>query len=114
MAALTTAQNLHEIRQASHRSEFVRYIEERTLDIDVLHVRVHLTLADTFINAFYNIETGKTAFALIQQGQRTYGVDNAKIGWHCHPFHAPEQHINCAPMTFVEFLEEVERYLDAN
>lgn len=110
MASLTTNQLLYEVHRVSHRSALVRYVEERVLDIDVLHVRVHLILADTFINAFFNIATNKTAFALIQAGKRIYGADNAKTGWHYHPFIDPEQHIGCPPMTFTEFLREVEAH----
>lgn len=92
MAALTTTQLLYEVHRASQQSSLVRYVEERVLDIDVLHVRVHLSLTDTFINAFFNTTTNKTAFALIQAGKRIYGADNAKMGWHYHPFANPEQH----------------------
>lgn len=110
MAALTTTQLLYEVHRASQQSRLVHYVEERVLDIDVLHVRVHLTVEDTFVNAFFNTTTNKTAFALIQTGKRIYGADNAKMGWHYHPFTNPEQHINCPPMTFAEFLKEVEAH----
>jgi len=32
------------------------------------------------------------------------------MGWHYHPFTDPDQHIVCAPVTFAEFLREVEMY----
>lgn len=110
MAAITTTQLFYEVRRACHHSSLVRHIEERILDVDILHVRVHLTLSETFINAFYNLATDKTAFALIQTGRRIYGVDNAKVGWHYHPFADPSQHIVCSQMTFAEFLQEVEKH----
>ena len=111
MAALTTTQLLYEIRRACRRSSLVHHMEERIVDIDILHVRVHLTLSETFINAFYNLATDKTAFALVQTGRRIYGVDNATVGWHYHPFADPSQHITCPQMAFAEFLQEVERHL---
>ncbi len=110
MAAVTTTQLLLELRNACLHSVLVRQIEERILDIDVLHVRVYLMTSETFINVFYNLATDKAAFALLQDGHRIYGVDNAKIGWHCHPFADPKQHIACPPVTFGEFLQEVELY----
>lgn len=110
MASVTTTQLLYEVHSVSHRSPLVRYVEERVLDIDVLHVRIHLLLADTFINAFFNVTTDKIAFALIQAGKRIYGADNAKMGWHYHPFADPELHIPCLPITFTEFLREVETH----
>ena len=109
MAAITTTQLLYEVRSACHRSALIRHIEERILDIDVLHARAYLSLPGTFINAFYNLATDKTAFALIQAGRRVYGVDNAKIGWHYHPFADPDQHIVCPQMTFADFLHELEK-----
>jgi len=110
MAALTTPQLLSEIRHACLGSSLVQYVEDRIVDIDILHVRVHLILAETFINAFYNVATDKAAFALIRAGQRIYGADNAKVGWHYHPFADPNQHIICPPMNFSEFLHAVEEH----
>lgn len=113
MAALTTGQLLYELRQACERSPLVSYIEERVMDDDTLSVRVHLTNSESFINVFYNVTTGKAAFALMRGGQRLYGVDNAKMGWHKHPFDDPARHVPCAPVRFEEFLADVEVYFPA-
>lgn len=110
MAAVTTGQLLHELRQACSRSSLVSHIEERLIDADILSVRVYLTVAHTFVNAFYNVTTGKTAFALVREGQRLYGVDNAKMGWHRHPFDDPTRHVPCTPTSFVDFLAKVEAH----
>lgn len=110
MAAVTTGQLLHELRQACRRSSLVSHIEECLMDADILSVRVHLTIAHVFINVFYNVTTDKTAFALVREGQRIYGVDNAKMGWHRHPFDDPTRHVPCAPIRFAEFLAEVEAH----
>ena len=112
MAAITTAQLLYELRHACHHSSLVRIIEERILDIEVLHVRIHLTIAETFINVFYNLETDKTAFTLVQTGQRIYGMDNAKMGWHRHPFEDPNLHEPCSQESFAEFLQGVEKFFE--
>ena len=113
MAAITTSHLLSELRHACRHAALVHYIEECIVDIDVLHVKIHLTTPETFINVFYNLDTDKTAFALIQTNQRIYGVDNAKIGWHEHPFANPRQHTACSPITFAAFLQAVEKHLDA-
>ncbi|MCD4739465.1 MAG: hypothetical protein K8R89_09455 [Anaerolineae bacterium] len=110
MAAVTTSQLLHELRQACNQSSPVSHIEERLIDADILSVRVHLTIAHIFINAFYNVTTGKTAFALVRENQRLYGVDNAKMDWHRHPFDDPTRHVPCAPIRFTDFLTEVEAH----
>jgi len=54
----------------------------------------------------------KLHLLLIQENKRIYGADNAKIGWHYHPFADPRQHINCESMTFAAFLQAVEDYFD--
>ncbi len=113
MAAVTTEQLLRELREVCSGSRLVGRTEERVVDPDVLSVRIHLTLPDTFINVFYNVATEKTAFALIQAGRRLYGVDNAKMGWHQHPFEDPEQHESCQPIDFAEFLAQVEAHYPA-
>ncbi len=111
MAALTTSYLLSELRQACRNIELVHYIEECLVDVDVLHVKVHLTTPATFINVFFNLDTDKTAFALIQTNQRIYGMDNAKIGWHEHPFDNPRLHNACSPVTFTAFLQAVQKHL---
>jgi hypothetical protein len=108
VAAVTTTQLLHELQQACDRSPLVSHIEERLVDADILSVRVHLTVTNTFINVFYNVTTDKAAFALVKGERRLYGVDNAKMGWHRHPFDDPDQHVPCAPVRFEEFLAAVE------
>jgi hypothetical protein len=110
VAAVTTRQLLYELQQACDRSPLVSYIEERVVDADILSVRVHLTVAHTFINVFYNVTTDKAAFALVKGERRLYGVDNAKMGWHRHPFHDPDQHVPCAPVRFEDFLADAETY----
>ena len=62
-----------------------------------------------FIDAFYNEQTGTTAYALIRQGQRAFGADNTG-GWHIHPFDDPERHDPLpGEMSFAEFVAEIER-----
>jgi hypothetical protein len=63
-----------------------------------------------FVDAFFNEQTGTTAFALIRQGMRVFGADNTG-GWHIHPFEDPSRHDPLAdPMTFGEFVAHIERH----
>jgi hypothetical protein len=110
MAAVTADQLLMALRQAGYRSDLVDRVETLAIDADTLSVRVYLTRAETFINVFYNITTDKTAFALVESGQRVYGVDNARKGWHEHPFGDPARHVACVPMQFEGFLTQVEAH----
>jgi hypothetical protein len=51
---------------------------------------------------------------LILNQRRIYGKDNAKVGWHVHPWDDPDAHLPCAPISFEAFLSEVqsERFAD--
>ncbi len=70
-------------------------------------IRVPLTFGG-FIDAFFNQETGTTAFALIRDDKRIFGADNTG-GWHLHPFENPEEHRALAnAMTFADFVQAVE------
>ncbi len=61
-----------------------------------------------FVDAFFNEQTGTTAFALIRRGVRVFGADNTG-GWHVHPFDDPTRHDPLAdPMTFGEFVAYIE------
>ena len=113
MAAIgkTTAQLLYELREACYASAIVSHIEELLVDLDVLKVRVYLTINELFISVFYNVTTGKAAYALLKQNLRIYGIDNAKMGWHIHPFWAPDQHHAISnPVPFTAFLSAVEKH----
>jgi len=110
MASVTTGQLLYELQQVCYHSPLVDYVEEQMIDVDILKVRVHLTVARTFISVFYNLTTDKTAFALVKENRRIYGTDNAKMGWHKHPFDDPNQHVPCAPVRFETFLTRVENH----
>jgi len=107
VARVTPYALLNLIVNVCTQSPIVAAYAVRTVDLDVLSLRVHL-IDDSFIEVFYNDATSKTAFALIVNQQRIYGKDNAKIGWHVHPLASPLDHVPCNPVTFEEFLAEVE------
>jgi hypothetical protein len=108
MAGLSTAVLLEALIAACDSSPLVTAYAVQEMDEDTLSVRVYLQ-DGAFIQAFYNVATGKVSFALVKE-QRLYGKDNAKMGWHVHPFDHPAAHVNCAPVDFATFLHEVENY----
>lgn len=57
-------------------------------------VRIHIA-ASFFIDVFYAFRTQKVSFAVVQKGDRIFGIDNLH-GWHNHPFDKPEDHIQIA------------------
>ena len=107
LANLTPHDLLARIVAACTQSSAVTAYTVRILDIDVLSLRVYL-VDNSFIEVFCNVTTGKAAFALIVGDRRVYGKDNAKMGWHMHPFDDPNAHRPCAPVSFEAFLSEVE------
>jgi hypothetical protein len=81
----------------------------RRLTSTSINLRINVTMGG-FIDAFYNAHTGTVAFAWVHRGQRAFGADNTG-GWHFHPFEDPEYHKALSePMTFADFVAELERY----
>jgi len=83
--------------------------------LGVTWIRIRAILVDSsFIEAFFNEATNKTAYALVKGNKRIFGADNTH-GWHWHPFAAPDTHIPAPePISFIQFLQEVESHLQAN
>ena len=80
----------------------------KSLTSTSVKLRIEITLGG-FIDAFYNEQTGTTAYALIWQGERVFGIDNTG-GWHVHPFEDPARHDPLpGPLPFGEFVEQIER-----
>jgi len=78
----------------------------------VTWIQIRASPTDTsFVEVFFNEATGKTAYAWIKGGQRILGADNTR-NWHWHPFTSTDTHVPVGqPISFAEFLREVERHL---
>lgn len=63
-------------------------------------------IPDMFLAVYFNVLTGNTSYALIQQGQRIAGYDNHRF-WHVHPAGASDQHIPCNEPTPGEAISEL-------
>ncbi|MCB0123985.1 MAG: hypothetical protein KDE58_17140 [Caldilineaceae bacterium] len=75
------------------------------LSATAIKLRIQTAVGE-YIDAFYNVQTGTTAYALIDGGQRIFGADNTG-GWHQHPFHDPTRHDPLSSaVTFVEQIEQ--------
>ena len=101
------------VQEVCHHAALVLSYDVQILDDLVVKMRVTLVEAG-FIDVFYNADSGKCAYALIREGNRVFGADNAFIGWHIHPFDAPEQHVISAEVSFAEFLRAVEERVGQN
>ena len=80
--------------------------------IGITWVRIRAYLIDgSFLEAFHNEATGKTSFALVLDGRRIFGADNAG-GWHWHPFNTPDEHQPTEKQVdFQSFFRRVEEQL---
>lgn len=90
--------------QAADTSSLCEIPTVHSLTPTFISVRVPMTFGG-FVDAFCNERTGTTAFALIQEDKRVFGVDNTG-GWH-----HPERHQALSgEMSFGEFIAMLERH----
>lgn len=92
---------LQQVQQAARNYSWVAQIETRS-EGQVARARLRVRRG-AFVDIYR--ETGSVSFAYIEGGQRRFGVNNMKIGWHIHPFDNPEEHRPSLPLTVREFLE---------
>lgn len=105
---MTLAEFERQIFAVAMRSAICDIPAVRRLTSTSISLRVSIA-SGGFIDAFYNEQTDTTAFAFIPESQRLYGADNTG-GWHVHPFADPARHDPLAePMSFAEFVDEVEQ-----
>ena len=83
--------------------EFVEKVDFQT-EVFVLKGRVILK-KHRFLQVYFNELTGTTAFALIEQEKRIWGIDCDNMReWHLHPLDNSEGHRNIAPMDIEEIV----------
>jgi hypothetical protein len=96
-----------QVAEACAASPIVAGISVVNAGLTWITLRAHL-MDGTFVDAFFNEATGRTAFALIADDKRIFGADNTDR-WHWHPFAAPESHVPASgPIAFQDFLKEIE------
>lgn len=65
-----------------------------------------------FLRFYFNEFTSTTAFALIENRQRIWGVDyDNRRGWHLHPVDDPTKHVDTSPLSIAEIIELLEKIL---
>jgi hypothetical protein len=68
---------------------------------------------DLFVRCFFNQPTQTIAFALIEEGQRIWGIDrDNQRGWHLHPIDNPKDHIVIDPLSVSEIVARLRDVLD--
>lgn len=107
---MTIRDFLHGIYAVAASSPICGIPAIRRLSASAINLRIPVS-SGQFIDAFFNEQTGRTAFAFIENEKRLFGADNTG-GWHVHPFDDPEQHEALKePMNFLEFIELIEARL---
>ena len=107
---MTLEQFESEVTSACSHSPIVAGVSTPGVGVTWIRLRAYLT-DGSFVDAFHNYATGKTAFALIKADRRILGADNTG-GWHWHPWEKPDSHVPTSqPVTFQEFLGQIENLL---
>jgi len=85
------------------------FVQSVDLETEAIVVKGRVLLdQDRFLEVYFNEQTGTTAFALIEDDQRIWGVDYDELrGWHVHPFGHPDQHEDVASMTPEDVVERL-------
>ena len=67
-----------------------------------------------FMEVYHNEVTATTAFALIKEGKRIWGIDKDSVrNWHIHPLNNPEQHEPIQSMAIFDIIECLKNVLDS-
>lgn len=76
----------------------------------VVKGRVFLNRERCFLEVYYNAKTGTTAFALIENDKRIWGIDYDRIrGWHEHPLENPAAHEVVITKSISEVIRELQK-----
>jgi len=83
MAYRSIEELLDEVYAEAAKKTYAKSISVK-VEGPILKCRIHLN--DSFINVFFNEDTGTIAFTLIRGDRRIFGVDRDSLrGWHKHP-----------------------------
>ena len=103
-----------EAQEAIDKVWFVQSIELIEQTDSVISLRLYRK-ADLFVQAFLGEISNSLYFALVEKGQRIFGMDREGGEWHLHPFELPTAHLflneGLEPNPLLRFLARVERIL---
>lgn len=97
---------LRRLLEALSRFSFVKNVDLVT-EVFVVKGRVFLD-KNYFLQVYFNVRTETTAFALIKEEKRKWGIDFDSIrGWHLHPVENPDDHLVIEPKTIEEIIDHL-------
>ncbi len=103
-----------EAQEALDKMWFVQSVKIVKQTDFIISLRLYIR-AGLFVQAFMGTLTGSLYFALIEEGQRVFGIDRENDAWHIHPYNAPNQHKpfpeGLFPKPLMRFLSRVEELL---
>ncbi len=99
-------QFLLSLLHALSKLDFVERVEFQS-EVFILKGRAILA-RNRFLQVYFNELTGTTAFALIENEDRIWGIDYDNLrGWHLHTLGNPHFHQDTAPMTIEEIISSL-------
>jgi len=91
--------------------KFVEKIDFNT-EVFILKGRVWVG-GKRYVQVYFNELTGTTAFALIERGQRIWGIDFDNMrGWHLHPFGETDTHTSISEKSVEEIVKALYKVLE--
>ncbi|HLP46608.1 MAG TPA: hypothetical protein VK469_11700 [Candidatus Kapabacteria bacterium] len=102
---------LRQLLEQLSRLPFVKNLDLKT-EVIVVKGRVFLD-QNFFLQVYFNERTETTAFALVKEEKRMWGIDFDSIrGWHLHPVENPDDHQVIEPKTIAEIIDHLEKAWD--
>lgn len=103
-----------EAQEALNKVWFVQLLEVEKRTDFTLSLRLYIR-AGLFVQIFLGQLSGSLYFALIEDRQRIFGIDQEADEWHIHPYNAPHRHEplpeSLHPKPLLRFLARVEELL---
>ena len=87
----------------------IEFVEKVDIQTEVVALKGRVILKNhRFLQVYFNEITKTTAFALIENERRLWGIDYDNTrGWHVHPMKHPETHNEITSKTIKEIIGEL-------
>ena len=94
------------LQQLLEELSHLPFVRSLDLNTEVFVIKGRVFLEDNFfLQVYFNDRTKTTAFALIKDEKRQWGIDFDSIrGWHLHPEENPDTHLIIKPKTIKEII----------
>lgn len=102
------------LQQLLEELSHLPFVKNLDLNTEVFVIKGRVFLENNFfLQVYFNDRTKTTAFALIKEEKRTWGIDFDSIrGWHLHPAENPDDHLIIEPKTIKEIIAHLAKAWD--